>query len=130
MSDANGWPDASKPGVPWKPIRAIYHYWMGDEFASEPTPFRWQPGLQSWRTGPAQDDNMTSEQMEAQGWRYLGPCLLAYEVNALVAKEREACAATAEREMRELFGDADEYQQGWNAGLEAGAAAIRARGDA
>jgi hypothetical protein len=78
----------------------------------------------------AQDDNMTSEQMEAQGWRYLGPCLLAYEVNAPVAKEREACAATAEREMRELFGDADEYQQGWNAGLEAGAAAIRARGDA
>jgi hypothetical protein len=54
-------------------------------------------------------------------------------VDARVQQARRDAREEAAREidcaMRELFGDADEYKQGWNAGLEAGAAAIRALSD-
>ena len=48
---------------------------------------------------------------------------------ALATARREGMEEAARKidcAMRELFGDADEYKQGWNDGLEAGAAAIRA----
>jgi len=124
-----GWPDASKPG--WLPDKGTRRrHWLQFHPRLDARLFWWWPKQQHW--APAEDgwkeEEIAPDQMAK--WRYLGPLLLPSEVSALVAKEREACAATAEREMRELFGDADEYQQGWNAGLEAGAAAIRARGDA
>jgi hypothetical protein len=63
-------------------------------------------------------------------WQYIGPCLTPAEVDARVKQARRDALEEAAREidcaMRELFGDADEYKQGWNAGLEAGAAVIRA----
>ena len=76
----------------------------------------------------------------AEEWRYLGPVFTPDGTAALKNRiaELEAALATARRDameeavreidcaMRELFGDADEYKQGWNDGLEAGAVAIRA----
>jgi hypothetical protein len=85
------------------------------EMAASPLPL--------WARGPFYQAHQTLRTEAVSAY-------VAALVEAARREERKACAATAEREMRELFGDADEYQQGWNAGLEAGAAAIRARGDA
>ena len=48
------------------------------------------------------------------------------ELAAARREGMEEAAREIDCAMRELFGDADEYKQGWNDGLEAGAAAIRA----
>lgn len=114
-------------GRPQNPDLVMYHWLVTD--TGQIHALRW--AANEWDFGV---QTISPRGMASSSWRYLGPCLtpaeIAAQVEAARREEREACAATAEREMRELFGDADEYQQGWNAGLEAGAAAIRARGDA
>jgi hypothetical protein len=52
---------------------------------------------------------------------------LAEVVRVAKREAFEEAARIAEREMRELFGDAEDWKQGWNAGLAVGVAAIRAR---
>lgn len=91
-----GWPDPERPGWPEKPKRAIYHWLMREGFAEEPIPVRWQPGLKSWRTGPAQADNMTPEQIVAEGFHYLGPALLPCENAQPAASDAELMREMAE----------------------------------
>jgi hypothetical protein len=133
MTDPNGWPDASKPGVPLNPERDGAHVL---DAGPDRTGKRrrivalWNAG--SWHLGT--DYSVLARDAANWGWRYVGPCHTPAEVAALIEaarrEEREACAKVAEREMRDLFGDAEEYQQGWNAGIEAAVFRIRARGDA
>jgi hypothetical protein len=168
MTDQNGWPDASTPGVPLNPERDGTHVLdAGPDRTGKRRRIvalwacgRWHP--------LGADYYVLARDAANSDWQYVGPCHTPAEVAALVeaarreerdglqasldtiaaqrdaalkdgflagfregaAKEREACAKVAEREMRDLFGDAEEYQQGWNAGIEAAVSRIRARGDA
>jgi hypothetical protein len=54
-------------------------------FAAEAVPVRWQPSTQTWRVGPAQDDNMTPEQLVKEGYGYRGECLTDAEIAQLRA---------------------------------------------
>jgi hypothetical protein len=54
-------------------------------FAAEAVPVRWQPSTQTWRVGPAQDDNMTPEQLMAEGDGYCSECLTGTEIAQLRA---------------------------------------------
>lgn len=97
-------------GRPDKPKRPIYHWLTTDEFAAEPIPVRWQPGLNSWRIGPAQDDNATPEQIVAAGYDYLGPCLMPHEVQHHTrAATAAAWLAAREACFREAHARADFY---------------------
>jgi hypothetical protein len=72
-------------GRPQEPKRASYHWLMQDSFGAEAVPVRWQSGTQTWRVGPAQDDNMTSKQIVAEGYGYHGECQTGAEIAQLRA---------------------------------------------
>jgi hypothetical protein len=83
-ADPNGWPDASKPGVPLNPERDGWHWllWKG---GAQPVPLRWNTGLGGGWSSYSTDGT-------AARYLYLGPCLTPAEVAA-----REQAAAVAMR---------------------------------
>lgn len=91
-SDANGWPDASKPGVPMNPERdGIHLLAQGDfEMVAE-----WSAKEQKWMQGGLCCGGSCSPGYAASATfeprvRYLGPCLTPAE-----AQHRERAAAAA-----------------------------------
>lgn len=105
-SDPNGWPDASKPGVPLHPERDGRH-WLHHPEDIRPIVQPWDAEHASWISGA-----MHSPQGVVDlGFRYLGPCLLPEEVAAreaaAAAEEREACALIAVERGAWASNDAD-----------------------
>jgi hypothetical protein len=91
MTDPNGWPDASKPGVPLNPERDGWHWLWADTTEMA----RWKATVQMWSFG--HDDWYTPWWLGGRlGYAYLGPCHTPAEVAALIEaarrEEREACA--------------------------------------
>src|SRR4051812_40163531 len=72
-------------GRPQESKRATYYWLKPDSFAAEAVPVCWQPGPQTWRVGPAQDDNLTPEQLVTEGYGYYGECLTGAETAQLRA---------------------------------------------
>ena len=72
-------------GRPQEPKRATYYWLKQNSFAAEAVPVCWQPGTQTWRVGPAQDNNMTPEQLVAEGYGSRGECLTGTEIAQLRA---------------------------------------------
>ena len=109
MSDANGWPDASKPGRPLNPERDGWHWLCAAVGIGAPYPMLWSADGKAWDTGDGwvfcTDPALTERQ------RYLGPCLLPEEVAAreaaAAAEEREACALIAVERGAWASNDAD-----------------------
>lgn len=95
MTDPNGWPDASKPGVPLNPERSGAHWRSG-------IPSWWVSTSHMWRNW---GDWVTPA--NAARSTYEGPCLAPTEVAA-----REAAAAEA---MRAVCARAAMVEIGWNA---------------
>jgi hypothetical protein len=97
MTDPNGWPDASKPGVPLNPERDGAHMLRHKE-TGETSPALWLGGaiVAIWLNG----DGEISPYHAASIYDYLGPCHTPAEVAALIEaarrEEREACAKVAE----------------------------------
>jgi hypothetical protein len=85
MTDPNGWPDASKPGVPMNPERDGWHWLRSPRDFVRPC--LWNPIGKTWL------ERGSVESMNNAGWRYLGPCLTPQEVAA-----REQAAAVEMRE--------------------------------
>lgn len=99
MSDPNGWPDASKPGVPKNPERSCTHRLA---FPSGEHDWLWRAGLRPfWVTHTGR--LVEPAELPSFRARYLGSCLTPAEVAALVAAARregaeamrDACARTA-----------------------------------
>jgi hypothetical protein len=125
MTDSNGWPDASKPGVPANPERDGPHW------------FRWHDGQLVIKHWKAQDDIDCGHWLFSGGMAsaiYIGPALTPAEhaaaVAAAIAVEREACAALLETMRRQhnaaLIGQW--HSADTSIAYQAGADAIRARG--
>jgi hypothetical protein len=142
MTDANGWPDPERPGVPLNPERDGWHWLSG---ATEtPAALEWRysvTGLQKrgWYLHRAQHGLVYADEMAH--WRYLGPALtpaeVAAQIAAAVAAEREACARWHDAEADDYWDRAKRWaanaiESKWNAenarDHERFAAAIRARG--
>lgn len=97
MSDTNGWPDVTQPGVPMNPDVDGWH-WVELAQTQPPAPYFWNAEYQDWKGR----DWMW---MEAEHLCiYCGPCLTPSE-----AQQRERAAAAAV----------------WMAAREAGAEAAR-----
>jgi hypothetical protein len=91
-ADPNGWPDASKPGVPKNPERSCTHRLA---FPSGEHDWLWRAGLRPfWVTHTGR--LVEPAELSSFRARYLGPCLTPAEVAAerAAAAEamREACA--------------------------------------
>jgi hypothetical protein len=120
-TDPNGWPDASKPGVPLHPERNGWH-WLHHPEDIRPIVQPWDAEHASWISGA-----MHSPQGVADlGFRYLGPCLLPDALaRALDQARREGMEAAARiaQSVRVPFRDHDPAK--YEIGVEI-AAAIRA----
>jgi hypothetical protein len=87
MTDATGWPDASKPGVPLNPERDGWHWVNG-------SPLLWDQWHKVWKHSDGFECYRTTPSQAAfRGWNYSGSLLTPAEVAA-----REAAAAEAMRE--------------------------------
>ena len=97
MTDQNGWPDASKPGVPLNPERDGWHWVVAADpnVSTESAPWRWASGNQHWLPPVDVSGALPLNPSRVQ-WRYLGRCHTPAEVSALIEaarrEEREACA--------------------------------------
>lgn len=100
MSDANGWPDATRPGVPLNPEKLARH-WLESASGGTLEPCFWHPTLHFW---DAFGTPRSPKEIMREGWRYLGPCLTPSEVT----QRTQAASAAA-----------------WMAAREAGAEAAR-----
>ena len=86
MTDPNGWPDASKPGVPLNSERDGWHWVCG-------LPSQWVAELAMWR-------GEGGFMLRPETWRalpYGGPCHTPAEVAALVAAGQERGVKRAAR---------------------------------
>lgn len=85
MSEALGWPDARKPGVPLNPDENRAHMLRHKE-TGETSPALWLGGafVGSWLDG----DGDISPSHAASFYDYLGPCHTPAEVSALVEAAR------------------------------------------
>jgi hypothetical protein len=96
MTDANGWPEASKPGVPLNPDRSGWH-WLSRP--GQRSVVRWSSTYQEWWFMGHQHPPSAIASPD-RGWTYLGPCMtpaeVAAQIAAAVAAEREACADVAQ----------------------------------
>ena len=82
MSDPNGWPDPTRPGVPLNPERSGWH-WLRHPEDLRPMVAGWDAELHGWPSGALH----SPQGIVDLGYRYLGPALLPAEVAA-----REAAA--------------------------------------
>lgn len=82
-ADPNGWPDASKPGVPLNPERDGWHFLHHPEDL-RPVPTPWDAAHAAWCSGGMHSPRGVID----LGYRYLGPCQTPAEVAALVAAAR------------------------------------------
>lgn len=92
MTDARGWPDEQRPGVPLNSERDGWHFLHHPEDL-RPCVVAWDASIAAWCSGAAHSPHGVVE----LGYRYLGPCHTPAEVSALVAAARREGAA-AERE--------------------------------
>ena len=96
MADPNGWPDASKPGVPMHPERDGCHWFKHER--SGMWMVRWifdrYDRTGGWRHLAGNGVDMAA-QVAKHGWRYLGPCLTPAEVAAREAAAFQAGATSA-----------------------------------
>jgi hypothetical protein len=67
-------------GRPPEPKRTAYYWLTQGSFGAEVVPVLWRPSTQTWRVGPAQDDNMTPEHLVAEGYGYRGECVTGAEI--------------------------------------------------
>ncbi len=128
-SDANGWPDVSKPGMPLNPERDGWH-WLHHPEDLRPIATPWVAEISAWCSGAAYSPQGVVE----LGFRYLGPCLTPAEVAALgKAWRRDGMEEAAK--IADAFGSAEHAAHDLRAGTfpkksevnVAIAAAIRAR---
>jgi hypothetical protein len=111
-SDPNGWPDASKPGVPLNPERDGWHWVLQDTYGF---PVRWDAAAEAWHTRTFILPHVFAELRD-----YLGPCLTpAALAAALVKAKREG--------MEEAAKIADAHAGRVTGGAVVIAAAIRAK---
>ena len=132
MTDTNGWPDPSKPGVPMNPERDGWH-WV-DRPMHGVLPMQWLEIAGGGWVG--KHTCLTALEATKAGWLYVGPCHTPAEVAALIEaarrEEREACAeeAIAAGSRHEHLA----HKMGWTptiqGALKAVVFSIRARGDA
>lgn len=95
MSDPNGWPDPSRPGVPINSEVDGWHWCSDTEL---PLAARlWDAKKQRWNLGNG--IFYTVELMESWGWvwEYLGPCLTPAEVAAREFEARRAAWEHADK---------------------------------
>jgi hypothetical protein len=81
MADPNGWPDASRPGVPLNPERDGWHWLDRDACSRE-----WSAADQCWYDFSG--DPVRPDEYASIG--YLGPCHTPAEVAAMLAEARAA----------------------------------------
>ena len=95
MTDANGWPDPERPGVPLNPERDGWH-WLKHPEDLRAYPAPWNSELAGWVSGPI----YSPEGVIELGYCYFGPCFtpaeVAAQIAAAVAAEREACEKVAQ----------------------------------
>jgi hypothetical protein len=114
---------AEKPwdGVPENPEDDSFH-WLRHEGSEDPCALQWWGRETGWflpRLGN-KPRCVAPETMVAEGWHYIGPCLLPAEVAARVAAAEEAAART----MREICARAAMFELGWNKGSKEARKAI------
>jgi hypothetical protein len=155
MTDPNGWPDPSKPGVPMNPERDGWH-WV-DRPMHGVLPMQWLEIAGGGWVG--KHTCLTALEATKAGWLYVGPCHTPAEVAALIEvarreseraalaasarsmrvaalieaarrEEREACARVAEILATGLERDTGDYEAGYANGALDVCRLIRARGDA
>lgn len=83
MTDPNGWPDPSRPGVPMNPEQDGWH-WLHHPEDLRRFVQPWNAELGGWPSGALYSPQGVVE----LGFCYLGPCLTPAEVAALVAEAR------------------------------------------
>lgn len=123
MSDPNGWPDPSRPGVPLNPELPGAH--AVKDTGGTVAVMLWRDPW--WK--PSRGWAMKPPEMAAARWRYLGPCLTPDQITARVEQARnkalEEAAAVARRV--EIPGECSPAEaHGRMTGALAAAEAIRA----
>ena len=98
MTDANGWPDPERPGVPLNPERSGWHWVAMNE---DPEPAYWGAAELAGTAGWWFTEDMHYGPISAgPNVRYLGLCLnpaeVAAQIAAAVAAERAACEKVAQ----------------------------------
>jgi hypothetical protein len=123
MTDTiNTWPDPGKPGVPLNPTEDEPHWlsWRDEK----PRAVEWD----SQSLAPVEDEDKqgfwrfgdlygTPEQVAADGWTYLGPCLTPDQATALQARvtELEGALKDAAASVKEWGAYASQYlQEKWD----------------
>lgn len=86
MTDSNGWPDASKPGVPENPEQDGWHALRSTFQQAHVVLVRWRSHEQCWEPG------LLPRNVQRY-WDYEGPMHTPAEVAALVAAGQEAMRA-------------------------------------
>jgi hypothetical protein len=90
MTDQNGWPDASKPGVPMNPERDGWHWVDSRAHGLHALEWNsmWRGSACGWWHGSTSADT-PSEFATLRDLRYLGPCHTPAEVAAMLAKAEQ-----------------------------------------
>lgn len=85
MTDANGWPDEARPGVPLNPEQDGWH-WVQSHFGDDPECKFWLTAEPWWNMG---GPSWAGPDWVASKFRYLGPCLTPTEHAATLAGLRD-----------------------------------------